>query len=88
MFQAVCVTCQIPSLSLFCDIRRLNGYFHVPILVPIQEGREYTVQVCACADKEEDDEEERLELEDAELDDNVVSVRRPRIFGRMPVVPL
>lgn len=33
------------------------------------------MQICACADEEEDDEEERLELEDAELDDYVVSVR-------------
>jgi len=46
------------------------------------------VQVCACTDKKEDDKEERLELEDAELDDCVVSVRRPRIFGRVTVVPL
>ena len=46
------------------------------------------MQVCACADKEENDEEERLELEDAELDGYVVSVGRPRIFGRMIVVPL
>jgi hypothetical protein len=61
---------------------------HVPILVPIQESREDTVQVCACADEEEDDKEECLELEDAELDDYVVSVGRPRIFGRMTVVPL
>lgn len=61
---------------------------HVPILVPIQESREYTVQVCACANEEEDDEEERLELEDAELNDHMVSLRRTRIFGRMTVVPL
>jgi hypothetical protein len=40
----------------------------VPILVPIQKSREDAVQVCACADEKEDDEEERLELEDAELD--------------------
>ena len=46
------------------------------------------MQVCACANKEEDDKEERLELEDAELDDYVVSVRGRRIFGRMTVVPL
>lgn len=46
------------------------------------------MQICACADEEKDNEEERLELEDAELDDYVVSVGRPRIFGRMRVVPL
>jgi hypothetical protein len=62
--------------------------FHVPILVPIQESREDTVQVCACADKEQDDEEERLELEDAELDGYAISVRGSRIFGRKTVVPL
>jgi len=46
------------------------------------------VQVCACANEEEDDEKERLELEDAELDGYVVSMRRSRIFGRMTLVPL
>ena len=46
------------------------------------------MQVCACADEEEDDKEECLELEDAELDDYVVSVGGPRIFARMTVVPL
>lgn len=46
------------------------------------------MQVCACADEEEDDKEECLELEDAELDDHVVSVRGPRIFEKMTVVPL
>lgn len=46
------------------------------------------MEVCACADEEEDDEEERLELEDAELDDYVVSFGRSRIFGTMTVVPL
>ena len=46
------------------------------------------MEICAGTDKKEDDKEERLELEDAELDDYVVSVRRLRIFGRVTVVPL
>lgn len=46
------------------------------------------MQICACADKQEDDKEERLELEDAELGGHVVSLRRPRIFWGMTVVPL
>jgi hypothetical protein len=40
---------------------------NVPILVPVQESREDSVQVCAGADEEENDQEKRLELEDAEL---------------------
>jgi hypothetical protein len=47
---------------------RLRGiYSNVPILIPIQESREDSVQVCAGADEEQDHEEEGLELEDAEL---------------------
>lgn len=46
------------------------------------------MQVCARADEEEDDKEECLELQDAELDHYVVSVGGPRIFERMTVVPL
>jgi hypothetical protein len=42
---------------------------HVPILVSVEERREDSMQVCACANEEENDEKERLELEDAELDD-------------------
>lgn len=40
---------------------------NVPILIPVQESRKDSVQVCAGADEEQDHEEEGLELEDAEL---------------------
>jgi hypothetical protein len=40
---------------------------NVPILIPVQESRKHSVQVCAGADEEEYHEEEGLELEDAEL---------------------
>jgi hypothetical protein len=40
---------------------------NVPILIPVQESRKYSVQVCAGADEEQHYEEEGLELEDAEL---------------------
>jgi hypothetical protein len=44
------------------------------MLVSVQEGREDAVQVCAGADEQQDDEEERLELEDAELFTWVISL--------------
>lgn len=66
----------------------LDSVLDIPILVPVQESREDAVQVCASADEEEDDEQERLELEDAELGGCVVSLWRSRIFGRGRVVPL
>lgn len=37
------------------------------MLIPVQESRKDAVQVGAGADEEEDDEQEGLELEDAEL---------------------
>lgn len=40
---------------------------NIPMLIPVQESREDAVQVGAGADEEEDDEQEGLELEDAEL---------------------
>ena len=48
------------------------------------------MQICACADKQEDDKEERLELEDAELDGWFMWLvwGGSRIFGRVTVVPL
>lgn len=36
----------------------------VPILVPVHYTRYQGVDVCGCADEEEDDEEEGLEVED------------------------
>jgi len=61
----------LPSSHLLSPIL---GFFdfedwiqNVPILIPIQESREDSVQVCAGADEEQDHEEEGLELEDAEL---------------------
>jgi hypothetical protein len=47
--------------------RRGMDMSNVPILVPVQESREDSVQVCAGADEEQDYEEEGLELEDSEL---------------------
>lgn len=72
MFQAVCRTCQIYHSLLWYPL--LDPLLNIPILIPVQESREDTVQICACANKEEDDEQERLEFEDAELDDYVVSM--------------
>jgi hypothetical protein len=71
MFQAVCPRCQIytPSFELFPFEVKLCA----PILISIQKCREHAVQVCASANEEQYHEEQRLELEDAELDDNVVS---------------
>jgi len=72
MSQAVCVdlsdSMSLLSLSFVMCYLLSKRVVDVPILVPIQESREDTMQVCACADEEEDNEEERLELEDAELD--------------------
>jgi hypothetical protein len=45
-----------------------------PILVPIQKSREDAMQICASTDEEQYHEEECLELEDAELDDYMVSM--------------
>jgi hypothetical protein len=52
---------------------RLKYKLCAPILIPVQKSREDTVQVCASANEEQYHEEERLELEDAELDNLVVS---------------
>lgn len=43
------------------------------MLIPVQESRKDAVKVCACADEQQYDEEEGLELQDAELR-NVLSL--------------
>jgi hypothetical protein len=52
---------------------RLRYKLCAPILIPVQKRREDTMQVCASANEQQYDEEERLELEDAELVTLVVS---------------
>lgn len=57
---------QDPTVSRYSPILQLFQP-DLPILVSIQESREDAVQVCARADEQQDDEQERLEFEDAEL---------------------
>lgn len=44
---------------------------NLPLLIPVENRREYLVYVGACADKEEDDEEEGLEVEERRLDSTI-----------------
>ena len=37
---------------------------YVPVFMPVQDRRRDAVDVCVCADEEEDDQEEGLEVED------------------------
>jgi hypothetical protein len=39
----------------------------LPILIPVEDRREHLVHVGGCADEKEDDEEERLEVEEGRL---------------------
>jgi hypothetical protein len=47
--------------------RRLPEDAHDTVLVPVHDPREEVVHVGTCADIEEDDEEERLEVEEGRL---------------------
>lgn len=47
----------------------------LPVLVSVHHGGYELVDVCACADEQEDDEEERLEVEEGGLE-GLVSIRR------------
>lgn len=48
-----------------------NCQEHIPILVPVHQGREDIVRVCARADEEQEDEEQRFEIEEGGLDESV-----------------
>ena len=45
----------------------MRGLLYVPLLIPVEYGWKYLVHVGACADEEEDDEQEGLEVEKSRL---------------------
>lgn len=56
-------------LATWLAIRRIGVFFlqsdfiSLPILIPVEDARRKVVDVCACADEQQDNEEERLEVE-------------------------
>lgn len=59
---------------------RITWHLDIPVLVPVHDAGRKVVDICACADQQQDDEQEGFEVEERRLDRNNNKLANPITF--------